>query len=71
MITALTSEVKLGMGRLSTMFTLDTTSKVLVSGTFIQMARDFPRSVLASFEAHFSPSDIGDMLAVEDGKKRF
>ncbi|MEE9191991.1 MAG: hypothetical protein V3U04_05170 [Candidatus Aerophobetes bacterium] len=38
--------------------------------TFIQMARDFPRSILASFEGHFSPSDIRDMLAVEDGKIR-
>ncbi len=28
-----------------------------------------PRSVLASFEAHLSLSDIGDMLAVEEGKR--
>jgi len=33
--------------------------------------RDRRSFVLASFEAHFSPSDIRDMLAVEDGKKRF
>gem|GEM_PF-4918329 len=32
--------------------------------------RDRRSFVLASFEAHFSPSDIGDMLAVEEGKIR-
>jgi len=32
--------------------------------------RDRRSFVLASFEAHLSPSDIGDMLAVEEGKIR-